>query len=89
MTPKFIPDQNINLWCLAETYGERGPRCGCPVCCAKNATTAVFQVQDFVADVYPLDWWPKSVCSEKLALLCVERICPGWPGGREIERSAT
>jgi len=75
-----LRESQINLWCLADVFGERGIRCGCPLCCAKEGLTAVFQVEDFQSGVYPLGWWPKSVCSEKRALLVRERICPGWPG---------
>ncbi len=91
MTDDLIPTQNINLWCLADVFGPRGIRCGCPECCAKKGLTAVFLVADFQPGVYPLGWWPKSVCSEKRALLVRERICPGWPaspwkeGKRESE----
>jgi len=80
VTPTAIKASHINPWCLADVLGPRGIRCGCPVCCAKNAETAVFLVDDYVPDVHPLGWWPKSVCSEKLSLLCRERIVPGWPG---------
>ncbi len=75
----------INLWCLDDVLKHHGWRCGCPECCAKNGMTAVFKVEDFQPGVYPLHWWPKSICSEKLALLCKERICPGWPGGAALE----
>jgi len=74
-------NHTINLFCLAEVYEPRGILCGCPLCLAKEGLTAVFQVEDFQQGVYPLGWWRKSVCSEKLALLVKERICPGWPGG--------
>jgi len=84
-----LAPQQINLWCLADVFGPRGLRCGCPECCARTGNTAVFLVEYFEPDVYPLGWWPKSVCSEKLALLCRERICPGWPGSpwKEGKRS--
>ncbi len=84
--PVTTPIENslINLWCLADVLGPRGLGCGCPVCCAKSGLTALYSVDDFVAGVYPLSWWPKVVCTEKLALLCKERICPGWPGGGVI-----
>ncbi len=70
----------INLWCLADIRAARGLPCGCPECLAKEGLTAVFSPDDFEEGVYPLGWWSKSVCTEKLALLCKERICPGWPG---------
>jgi len=73
-------NQQIHLYCLADVYAPRGLVCGCPECLAKDGLTAVFQVEDFQKGVYPLGWWPKSVCSEKRALLVRERICPGWPG---------
>lgn len=75
-----VRPSEVNLWCVDELYGERGPACGCPICCALHANTVVFAVEDFVRGVYPLGWWRKSVCTEKLALLVRERICPGWPG---------
>ncbi len=78
-----IENKYINLWCLHAVLAPRGLACGCPQCCAADGKTAVFQVKDFEPDVYPLAWWPKSVCSEKLALLCKERIVPNWPGGRD------
>jgi len=80
VTQSLIENQHINLWCLKNVIGLTGRLCGCPDCCAENGMTAVFLVEDFVTDVYPLRYWRKSVCSEKLALLCRERICPGWPG---------
>ncbi len=82
LTPTPIKQSHINPWCLADVLGPRGIACGCPGCCARDGTTAVFLVEDFETGVYPLGWWPKSVCSEKLSLLCRERICPGWPGSR-------
>ncbi len=90
MTTTPYEQSQINLHCLADVFGPRGIPCGCPECCAKDALTAVFLVEDFQQDVYPLGWWPKSICSEKLALHCRERICPGWPGspwkGRKLDR---
>ncbi len=79
-SPVPIESMYINLWCLRDVLGPRKLRCGCPVCCAEVGKTAVFKVEHFEIGVYPLNWWPKSVCTEKLALLCIERICPGWPG---------
>ncbi len=79
-TRQPIPNHAINLWCLKDILEPRKLACGCPLCCAELGLTAVFQVEDFEVGVYPLGWWPKSVCSEKLALLVRERICPGWPG---------
>ncbi len=70
----------INLHCLADVLAPRGIACGCPECCAKDGLTALYAVDDFETGVYPLAWWPKVVCTEKLAKLCKERICPGWPG---------
>lgn len=80
MTQTAVRNSEINLWCLASVLEHVQLECGCPDCCAQDGNTAVFLVEHFVRGVYPLGWWPKSICSEKLALLCQERICPGWPG---------
>ncbi len=80
MTTTPIENSLINLWCLKDVMAPRGIGCGCPECCARDGLTALFCVEDFKPGVYPLEWWPKVVCTEKLALLCQERICPGWPG---------
>jgi len=80
VTPPVYYQEQINLYCLADVFGPRGIACACPKCLAKDGLTAVFLVEDFQQGVYPLGWWPKCVCTEKLALLCVERIVPGWPG---------
>ncbi len=78
--PSPIPNSAINLYCLADVLGPHGHSCGCPVCCSSVGMTAVYLVETFVPGVRPLGWWPKSICSEKLALLCKERIAAGWPG---------
>ncbi len=78
--PTPIPNSAINLYCLADVLGPHGQTCGCPTCCAAVGMTAVYLVETFVTGARPLGWWPKSVCSEKLALLCKERIAVGWPG---------
>ncbi len=88
MTPTPIENQLINLWCLRDVNETRGLACGCPECCRKDGLTALFCVEDFQTDVYPLAWWPKVVCTEKLALLVRERICPGWPGSSWKEGKA-
>ncbi len=82
--PENIRPMHINLWCLEEVLSQVGELCGCPDCCAAAGTTALYTLQDFVPGVYPLSWWAKCVCKEKLAMLCKERIVPGWPGGGVI-----
>ncbi len=79
--PVPIESMYINVWCLKDILQYRNLLCGCPLCCQARGQTAVFKVEHFETGVYPLGWWPKSVCSEKLALLCRERIVPEWPGG--------
>ncbi len=83
MIPTPIENSVINLYCLKDILGPHGLSCGCPVCCASVGLTAVYCVDDFDPDVEPLGYWPKSVCTEKLALLVRERIVPGWPGGKD------
>ncbi len=80
--PPRVPIENhyIRRWCLADILAPRGLQCGCPTCCADMGMTALYQVRDFESGVFPMGWWPRSVCSEKLALLARERICPSWPG---------
>ncbi len=85
MTDRDLPDDvvwHINLYCLEEVLiNTRGQLCGCPACCAANGSTALYTLQDFKLGVHPLAYWSRCVCKEKLALLCKERIVPGWPGG--------
>ncbi len=79
-----LPTALINPYCLKDVlFHVARHECGCPVCCAATGRTAVFVVEDYRPGVRPLSWWGKSVCSEKLALLVKERICPGWPGFQE------
>jgi len=80
-----IENSLINLWCLKDILEMRDRACGCPVCCAESGLTALYCVDDFEPGVYPLEWWPKVVCTEKLARLVKERIVPGWPGGKKLE----
>ncbi len=76
----YFNDGHINLYCLAEVLEPHGCVCGCPTCCAEKGLTAVYIAEDFKQGVKPLEYWGKVVCTEKLALLCRERIVPGWPG---------
>lgn len=87
MPTPFVAPHHINLWCLKDVLGPHDIVCGCPTCCAAIGCTEIFCVEDFEPGVRPLGYWPKSVCSEKLALLCKERIVPGWPGGGKNEQS--
>ncbi len=88
LPPPDIPTQLINLFCLEEVLLHTGGTCGCPECCAANGCTALYAVEDFEPNVHPCGWWPKVVCTEKLATLVKERIVPGWPGGKGYERPA-
>ncbi len=77
----YVENSAINLYCLRDFLGF----CGCPKCCAADGLTALYCVDDFVPGVHPCGWWPKVVCTEKLAMLVKERIVPGWPGAQEDE----